>query len=228
MKSIQCIIIDDEPAAREVLQSYIEKVKVLCLVGVFSSALEAHSFVISQKVDVVFLDIKMPEMSGIEFLKSLSRQPFVVFSTAFPDYAVEGFQLNAVDYLLKPYALERFLQAVNKIMERFALVSEPEPFIFLNADKRIHKISISDIYFLEGAGDYIKFHTQEGKLLVLGTISSFAEFLAAKGFLRVHKSYVINVKHIRYIEGNQLEMPCGKVPIGASYKEQILQLIKPD
>jgi DNA-binding LytR/AlgR family response regulator len=220
---IRSIIVDDEPAAREILEGYLSKLPEFENLGSFSNALDANSFLLHNTIDVIFIDIKMPELNGMDFIKSLSPAPLVVFSTAFAEYAVEGFLVDAVDYLLKPYSFERFLQATNKVLGKLNIKNPPPaPFLFLHANKKIHRVEPQNILFIESKGDYVRFHTIDGSLLVLGTMISHANELEKCGFMRIHKSYCINLDKINYIEGNHVRIESETIPIGATYKEKLL------
>jgi DNA-binding LytR/AlgR family response regulator len=223
---INCIIVDDEPVACELLVKYISDVPALELVGVCHSAFEATEVMVQQEVHLIFLDINMPLLTGMKFYRSLANPPAVIFTTAYAEFAIEGFEVDAVDYLLKPFSFERFYQAVSKMIERSKKdLSKPEKdFILLRSDKKLHRVNIFDIYCIEGLGDYLKVHLQGKFLVVHDTMINFLESLP-ETFVRVHKSWVVSVPHIRYIEGNSIKMNEFEIPIGLKYKEDLMNTL---
>lgn len=220
------MIIDDEPLSREVLRKYLAEVKDLQLVHESPDAMDATGFLTGQPVDLLFLDIQMPGLSGISFARSLTRAPLIIFTTAYPQFAVEGFDLNAVDYLVKPYSFERFLKAVNRGLE---LLNKSQPAdtagrkIILKADRKLYAVDPSQILFMEGQGDYIRFFLQDKTLVVHGTLRSMMESLPGEEFMRVHKSYGVNLRNISFIEGNQVRIGSHSVPVSPSRREELLQ-----
>lgn len=217
--TINCIIIDDEPSSQNVLKSFISKIDYLQLKQVCNSALEAYDCLLKNPIDLLFLDINMPQLSGMSFYKSLQNPPKVIFTTAYSEYAVDGFEVNATDYLLKPFSFERFVQAVTKIKD---LHNEKIEYIVVKSDKKIHKIKIEDIYFLEGLGDYIKIHLDKNCLITYKTLKQMMNDLPITTFKQVHKSFIINKNKIDYIEGNLLIIKSNKIPIGKKYKKEFL------
>ena len=228
MNRYKCIIIEDEPLAQNVLKKYIGDQPALELLAVCNDALEAHGILTQQNVQLIFLDINLPKLSGINFIKTLIRSPLVIFTTAYPEFAVEGFELNAVDYLLKPFSFERFLKAVNKALEKLnaSTTQNNDPgktsFIFLKADKKIHKIDLDSIYYIEAIGDYMKVVTDSGQLIINETMKKLQEELPAKSFVRIHKSFIISRNRIKYIEGNYVQVEDKSIPIGATYRNDVL------
>ncbi len=235
---IKAIIVDDEPLALEIMETYINQIPEIQLIKKCENAFEANEVLKSQTIDLMFLDIQMPQLSGIDFLKTLSNPPCVIFTTAYPDYAVEGFELNAVDYLLKPISLERFLKAVNKVSEKLAskrLEHENvqhdvvEDFFFVKADKKLVKINFDEILYIEGLKDYVIIRQETGRVITLQTMKSLEERLPMSKFKRVHRSYIVNIKKITAILGNMVElMEAGKVkqlPIGKNYRDELLDMI---
>lgn len=226
-----CLIVDDEPLARQLLTSYVQQVEGLSLAGNCETALEAFAFLHKQPVDLLFLDINMPGIDGISFLRSLKTPPKVIFTTAYAEHAVEAFELDAVDYLLKPVTFERFLKAVQKALPHNATASAATPnvnaategAIFLKVNKRLLRIPNADILYLEGLGDYIKLHTTAAVHVSYLTLSKAEELLAPDRFMRIHKSYIIHLDKIRHIEGNHVRIGEQDVPIGATYREALLQ-----
>jgi DNA-binding LytR/AlgR family response regulator len=234
---IKAILVDDEPLALEIMETYINQIPDIQLIKKCENAFEANEVLKSQEVDLMFLDIQMPQLSGIDFLKTLSNPPCVIFTTAYPDYAVEGFDLNAVDYLLKPISLERFLKAVNKVSEKLSSKkmehenqpSEAEDFFFVKADKKLVKINFEEILYIEGLKDYVIIRQDTGRVITLQTMKSLEDRLPDSKFKRVHRSYIVNIKKITAILGNMVElMESGKIkqlPIGKNYRDELLEMI---
>lgn len=228
MTRYTCMVIEDEPLAQNILKKYIEDHPSLELVAICADALEAQTILNSQKVNLLFLDINLPKLSGINFIKTLIHPPLVIFTTAYPEFAVEGFELSAIDYLLKPFSFERFLKAVNKAIEKISTsttISQnnelPAPlFVFLKADKKIHKINLDSILYIEAVGDYMKVVTDSGQLLVNETMKKMLEDFPATGFIRVHKSFIVAISKIKYIEGNYMQVADKNIPIGATYSDE--------
>lgn len=227
---INCIIIDDEPLAGELLASYIEKIEDLHLLGCFTNPLDGVSFLQQNAVDLVFLDIQMPELSGLQVAKLVKPECSVVFTTAYPDYAVSGFELKALDYLVKPINLQRFLEAVNRHKEAKTYIKaetvETHPgYLFVKSEYRHQKVELSNIKFLKGMGDYVAIILQEGKLLTLEKMSAFESKLPASQFMRIHKSYLVAIDKIDYIERNRVAINGELLPIGPSYQERFWEKI---
>ena len=224
--SIKCLIVDDEPLSRDVLRSHISDHPDLELVGECKDAFEAMTALENEPVELIFLDINMPKLSGINFYKSLNQKPHVVFTTAYPEFAVEGFELDAVDYLLKPFSFERFVKAVNKVKARTG-TEEPvqQQHIMLKADKKMYKTNFDDILFFEALGDYVKVHTREKVLIVTTTLKKLLEELPDAKFIRTHKSYIISKDKLEYIEGNQIKIGEHMVSIGQAYREEVLRAL---
>ena len=230
---IRCMIIEDEPLAQNVLKKYIDEVTSLELVAVCGNALEAQETVQSKNIQLLFLDINLPKLSGINFLKTLPLPPFVIFTTAYPEFAVEGFELDAIDYLVKPFSFERFLKAVNKALSKTnrqsANTTEEKPggsFIFLKADKKVYKIDLEDFVYAEATGDYVKVITTGGQYIANLTLKKLLEELPAGWFIRVHKSFVIAANKIKFFEGNYIKVGQADIPIGAAYREDIFARLK--
>jgi DNA-binding LytR/AlgR family response regulator len=227
-----CIVVDDEPIAQQILENYISQIEALHLVGKCSNAFEALNILHREKIDVLFLDVKMPSLSGLDMLKTLQNPPKVILTTAFSEFGVESYDYGISDYLMKPVSFERFLKAVNKIVmpknlefpiekvqEKPALENE---FIFFKADKKIHKFYFKEILFFEGSGNYVKIHTENTTpLMVLEKLSALEEKLPQKQFIRVHKSFIVNTAHIKQIEGNLLKIKDKTVTISQSYKSNL-------
>ncbi len=234
------IIVDDEPLAQDVLETYIERLPHLNLVRRCNNALEANETLNSSNVDLMFLDIQMPQMTGTDFLKTLTKPPIVIFTTAYPNYALEGFELNAIDYLLKPISFERFMKAVNKAKERYDLeqsvvlpkeeeVEIGKDFIFVKSDKRLIKINYNDIIYIEGLKDYVIIRLADSRVITLQTMKSLEEKLPKLIFKRIHRSYIIAIDKINAIVGNMVEVTEKKepkhLPIGKNYREELLAII---
>ncbi|MGW8317003.1 MAG: LytR/AlgR family response regulator transcription factor [Bacteroidales bacterium] len=226
MATVTCMIIDDEPLSRDILRRYIAEVKELELAGECTDAMEATGVMAQQRVDLLFLDIQMPGLSGISFARSLTAAPLIIFTTAFPQYAVEGFELNAVDYLVKPYSFERFMKAVHRAMEILKQrrgTEEAPRRIMLKADRKLYAVDPFEILYMEGQGDYVRICFRERKLVVHGTLRQLEESMPAESFMRIHKSYVVNLKQISFIEGNQVRIGEYVVPVSSSQREELLK-----
>ncbi|MBR9998189.1 MAG: response regulator transcription factor [Cyclobacteriaceae bacterium] len=229
MKQIKCLIIDDEELAVRLIKSYIEKVPFLTLIAAVNSGFEAIEILNSKNVDLVFVDIEMPELSGMEFIRSLDRKPAFIFITAYREYAADAFEIDAIDYLVKPVSFDRFLKAVNKFYK-----SNPEKAdaytistIQLRADRKIHQIHISNISYIEGLKDYIKiFFDSRDMLIFKETLSSIEKKLTPFGFIRCHKSYLIPISKIKSFNAEGIEIKDVYIPIGRSYKVEVLKILE--
>ncbi len=224
---INCIIIDDEPLSQDILKDYVANCPELNLTGIFPNAILARDMITTGDVDLLLLDINMPVLSGISLVKSLPNPPLVIFVTAYPEFAVEGFDLDAVDYLLKPVSCERFLKAINRVVEklqneRTAETSSPGEHIMVKADKKMFRVDYNDIYYIEAQGDYIKIHTVNRTLMVYGSLSGMEDKLPADRFLRIHKSYIVSLSKIEYIEGNQVRLKEALLPVSLKYRDELL------
>jgi DNA-binding LytR/AlgR family response regulator len=230
MSTYQCLVIEDEPLAQDVLKKYIQDHPSLELVAICADALQAQQVLAKQPVSVIFLDINLPRLSGIGFLKTLAHPPLVIFTTAYPEFAAEGFELDAIDYLVKPFSFERFLKAVNKVLEKLERKttekSKAPASIFIKADKKVYKINLDDILYLEALDDYVKLVTVQQSYLVNDTLKSLQEELPATHFMRVHKSYIISKNNIVFFEGNYVRIGEKDIPIGASYREEFHNRLK--
>ena len=220
---ITCIIIDDEPSSQNVLKSFINRIDYLELTHVCNDALEALDYLKNNAIDLLFLDINMPQLSGISFYKSLQNPPKVIFTTAYSEYALEGFELEAIDYLLKPFSFERFVKAVSKIKN---LNDDKTEHIIVKSDKKLHQIKFEDIIFVEGLGDYIKVHLKDHFLITYKTLKEMKNALPSSVFMQVHKSFIINKNKVDYIEGNLAIINSNKVPLGLTYKKEFLEKFK--
>ena len=246
------LIVDDEFLARKLLQSYVQKVPELELAGTAQNAFEAFSFVKEHPVDIILLDIHMPDLNGIELARTLKNVPAIIFTTAYSEYALESYEVSAVDYLLKPIALPRFIQAIEKAVQRLSSPSANAPsenilpeqktegplptgniakekpvvdasFLMVKADYRLYKINYDELLYIEGQHEYVSFYTKGKRITALYSLKSLEEQLPADRFVRVHKSYIISIANISEIE--QVSVTCAgqKIPIGGSYREQLLQ-----
>ena len=224
---MKCLIIDDEPLSRDVIRNYVNDHPELQLEGECKDAFEAMAALESSKVDLIFLDINMPKLSGINFYKSLNQKPLVIFTTAYPEFAVEGFELDAVDYLLKPFSFERFIKAVNKAKGKVAVPEkETSDYMMLKADKKMYRTAYDDILFFESLGDYVKVYTRGRVLIIAGTLKKLLSELPATRFLRTHKSYIISMAQVEYIEGNQINIGEHIESIGQAYREEVMSRLK--
>lgn len=238
---INVIIVDDEPLALDVLETYIEKIPDLNIVSKCSNALEANAALKEHQVDLMFLDIQMPQLTGVDFLRTLAKPPKVIFTTAYANYAVEGFELNAVDYLLKPISFDRFIKAVNKAQEQInlegnesstsAIVSgnDEQDFIFVKADKKLIKVNYEDIVYIEGLKDYVIIRQMNSRIITLQTMKSLEAKLPDTIFKRIHRSYIVNIKKIKAIQGNMVEVieknQPKHIPIGKNYRDELLSIV---
>lgn len=223
--NLNCIIVDDEPLSHEVLENYIGKIPGINLEGSFYSAVDALTFLNEHRVDLIFLDINMPELSGIGMLKSLQNPPAVIFTSAYPEYAVDGFDLNICDFLLKPFSFDRFLKAVNKT-STFTLPKTNQTgtseTLSLKTGKKLYRLKLDDIFYLESAGDYIKIVTHKKTHIANDTMKHFETLLPQNEFLRIHRSFIVHISKIEYLEGNQVFIADSALPIGSNYKEALL------
>ena len=233
---MKCIIIDDEPLALELLEDFISKVPFLELAGSCSSGFEATAILQEQKIDLIFTDIEMPDFSGIDFIKSLDTKPMFIFTTAYSHYAVEGFNLNAIDYLVKPIPFHRFLKAATRAQNLLKLKIEEETpvldqkespqFIFVKSEYENLKINLADIKYIESLKDYIKIHTHKEKpILTLSSLKNFEKKLGTINFIRVHKSYIVSLKHIYSVQRNRIIIDDNWIPIGFNYRDDFIKRI---
>jgi len=221
---MNCIIIEDEPAAQSILERNIALSPGLNCCGTFPDAFSAQSYLDHATVDLMFLDINLPEMSGVSFLRSLVRPPMVIFTTAYPEYAIEGFDLEIVDFLLKPFSFERFSKAVNKAKDRMntRILPTLQTKIPVKSDRRIYQISVEDILFVESCGDYVSLYCTDKKLVVHGTLKSWEEKLTGFPFQKVHRTILVSLQRINHIEGNLIYIGSHKIPVSESYKQDLL------
>ncbi|MCF8226784.1 MAG: LytTR family DNA-binding domain-containing protein [Bacteroidales bacterium] len=224
--NLTALIIDDEPASRNILKKYLQDIPGVTLVAECRDAFEASEFLSQKNVDLLFLDINMPRLSGISFAKTLTQAPMIIFITAYPEYAVEGFDMNAVDYLVKPFSFERFLKAVNKAIEKSTSGNDGhqrDNTLLVRADKKIYALKTNDIIYIESCGDYVKIVTGECRsLIVHDTMKGFFDRLPGNEFMRVHRSYTVNISHVHCIEGNMIQTPSDAIPVSPAYRQELL------
>ncbi len=238
MSRIHCLVVDDEELARSLLENFIGRMPQLHLVDKCKDSLEAVQVLQQHRVDLLFLDIQMPELTGIELLRTLAAKPQVIFTTAYPAYALEGYALDVVDYLLKPFGFERFVQAVNKAAERIRLQQIADPahtaeaehtnnrdHLIVKSEHKIHRLRYEDIHYIQSMREYVAFYTPNGRILSLNSLKSLEEELPSDKFVRIHKSYMVAISRIEALEGNQVVIGKEKLPVGANYKEELLKRV---
>lgn len=237
--SIRCLVVDDEELARALLGNYIGRLPHLELAASCANPLEAMAVLQQQNMDILFLDIQMPELTGIEFLRTLPRKPVVIFTTAYAEYALEGYALDVTDYLLKPFSFERFLQAVNKAIALIQAKSglpkatpppvndtlPPKDFILVKAEHKVHRIKYDDILYIQSMREYAAFYTASGRILSLNSLKSLEETLPPERFIRIHKSYIVAINKIDTLEGNMVQVGKERLPVGANYREEVVQRV---
>lgn len=235
MSEIKCLIIDDEPLARKLVAGHVEKLPGWEIMGMCRNAIEAYEILMKNQIDVLFLDINMPVVSGIDFYRSLKEPPLLVFTTAYPEYAVEGFELEAVDYLVKPITFERFIKTAERIHDRLAgqkpaiapaKAKTPPDYIFIKHFSKLIKVRFEEVLYLEAQKDFVKFVTTTGELLTAMTMKDAEAILPADIFLRVHRSYIVSVPAVTAMFGNILEIGAYQIPVGANYKDMVAARIR--
>lgn len=232
-ESKKCLIVDDEPVARDILESHLEKIDRIALAGSCHSAVEAFNIMSNTRIDLIFLDINMPEISGLSFARSLNKQVKIIFTTAYREYAVDGFDLEAVDYLLKPISFERFLKAINKYLAendniqsiRSELTGNKADFFYVKSDRKMVKISFNDISFVESIGDYVKIHLDNKTITTRETISALAENLPEDLFMRTHRSFIVSLNKVESYTCEYVETGSKQVPVSRSYREEVLNIL---
>ena len=232
---INVIIVDDEPLAQDVLETLISQMPQLNLVQKCNNAIEANNVLQKEDIDLMFLDIQMPQITGVDFLRSLTNPPEVIFTTAHNQYALEGFELNVIDYLMKPISMDRFMKAVNKATEKIGSgagengEADGEDFIFVKSDKKLVKIKYDDIIYIEGLKDYVIIRMKEGRVITLQTMKSLEAKLPTNLFKRIHRSYIVSIDKINAFIGNSVEVKekgaAKLIPVGKNYKEELLVII---
>lgn len=230
--SYSCLIVDDEQLARQLLEEYVSKVPTLELKGMCKNPLEAMEILKDESIDILFLDIQMPELTGVEFIKTLQHKPATIFTTAYSEYALEGYQLDVIDYLVKPFPLDRFIKAVNKATDYIDLKQKAQnnhageaEYVLLHADHKIYKVQLNDIEYIEGLKEYVSYYTKTKRIIVLQALKSIEETLPSDRFIRVHRSYIVPIKKIKTLDGNQVQIGEKLIPIGRSYKEEVLKRV---
>ncbi len=237
--NIRCAIIDDEYLAREYIKEYAAKIPFLELEGDYNSSMKAMVPLQEGKIDLLFLDIQMPDISGLDFLRSLDRKPYVILTTAYKEFALEGYELDVTDYLLKPFSFDRFLKAVNKVHQAMQNKTEAPvsssgdeektdfkaDYLVIRADRKYYKINYEDLIYIEGQKAYVTFHSEDKKrITALASLKELEEKLPAGQFIRIHRSYIVSVKKIDALEGNQLEVKGEKLPLGKNYREEVARV----
>jgi DNA-binding LytR/AlgR family response regulator len=235
---INCIAVDDEPLALDVIEDYINKVPFLNLLKVFDNAIDAMEFLRNEKVDLMFLDIQMEELTGIQMLNIIKPKPEVIFTTAYDKFALQGYELDVTDYLLKPISFERFVKAVDKVYEKFCKVNAVKAhptevsifnprtdYFFVKSGFKLHKVTFDEILYVEGQGDYLKIVTPRARIMTLQTFKGVEDILPQSNFIRVHKSYIVAIDKIDSIEGNMIRIAEVQLPVGESYKKQFQMIL---
>ena len=232
--TIKTLIVDDEPVALDILENYIQRLDTLALVGRFTSPSKAFQYLQTAPVDLLFLDINMPNLNGIELLRSLTHPPKVIFTTAYDDYAMLGYELNIIDYLLKPIAYPRFLKALNKVIQldimpiQNVTLNTPQeaPYIFVQADKKMTKVLLSDILYIESIGNYLKIHTKEKLITTYASLTYMEEKLPKKQFVRIHRSFIIALAQLTAYTATNVDIANQTLPISRNYKLRFLELVE--
>lgn len=232
MQKLNCLIIDDEPIARQGLEGYVQQIDFLEVKGVCKNAMQANSILQAQAIDLLFLDIEMPLLSGIDFLKTTAHPPAVIFTTAYSQYALEGYQFDVIDYLLKPISFERFLQAANKALRLLSHQKQGKQddsnYIFVKTDKQLVKLNIAEILYIEGMQNYIIFHTVKEKIIALVPLKNIFELLSESAFIKIHKSFIVAKDKVESIVGNQVQIGKKRLPISTRMKKEVLEELTGD
>ena len=226
---LNCLIIDDEPLALQLLEDFVNKTPYLKLAGRFEEPLQALSVLESQKIDLLFLDIKMPDISGIDFYRSLANKPEVIFTTAYSEYAIDGFELKAMDYLVKPISFEKFITACNRVKDFIEIKNQKDKeFFFINVSHKLHKIFYDDILYLEGYKDYTKVHliSSHNPLLILHNLKYFEDLLDKKQFIRIHRSYMVSLRKINTASRKSVTINNNSLPVSDNYRDSFFSLIE--
>jgi DNA-binding LytR/AlgR family response regulator len=230
MKKLSCIIVDDEPIARKILHEFVEQIPFLDLQGKFENAEKAAVFLGRNTIDIILLDIEMPEVSGLQLLQKMHIESLVIVTTAFPKYALEGYEMDVIDYLLKPFAFSRFLKAVQKAKDYYqikhaAVATQQSSYIFIKSDKRIEKIELSEIIYAESVGNYVSIHTENKKMLAYLTMKSLESQLPIDDFIKIHQSYIVNCSKIQAIEGNEIKTTAQSLPISRNFRDSVMKIV---
>lgn len=227
--NLRCLIVDDEELGRMLIENYVQRLG-LTIVAQCRNPIEAMQVMQTNEIDLIFLDIQMPEMSGLQFIKSLTYKPLIILTTAYPEHALESYTLDVVDYLLKPIRFERFTLAVNKALERYKIRAEvihenegvEKGIILVKSEHRIHRVKLSEILYIQSLSEYVSFYLNGSRILSLGALKSLENVLPPSQFIRVHKSYIVAIDKIDFLDGNTLQVGKEKIPVGPSYKDQLL------
>jgi DNA-binding LytR/AlgR family response regulator len=223
---LTCAIIDDEYLARQYIRDYIERLPFLDLVGDYNSPLLIMDELKRNAIDILFLDIQMPDITGIDFLKILNPQPYIILTTAYKEYALEGYEHNVVDYLLKPFSFDRFLKAINKVVDMVEKERIGRTYMTIRADRKLYKINYDDLIFIEGQRAYVTFHTTQKKITALISMKELEEKLPKDQFIRIHKCFIVSIKYLESLEGNMIEICGRKLAVGSSYRDQVEKILK--
>lgn len=235
LATIKCLIVDDEPPARELIRRYIGQVSSLELIGECANAIDAFSFLQQHKTDLIFLDIQMPQLAGTDFIKSLTSAPKVIFTTAYAEYALEGYELDAVDFLMKPVSFDRFLKAIQKMFRQnkafqlpvpeTAEIKRQDPFVYFRVERKMQKVMLDEILYIESMKDYIKIYTRNGMMITKQFISTTEAMLPDKEFVRCHRSYIVSLKHVRSFTNELLEIGKTQIPIGKLFRNEVMKAL---
>jgi len=231
---IRCLLIDDEPIAIDILRSYISEVPYLEVAATCNNALASYSILQKEKIDILFLDIKMPQLTGIEFIKTLDHKPLIILVTAFSEFALDAFEYDVLDYLLKPVSFQRFLRSVNKAMNRLQaksdmVITQPQvesSFMYLKHDKKNVKVMLDDILYFEGCGNYVKVVTSTKEILTYQTLNFLEKELSGDGFIRIHKSFIVSLSKIDAYDTETVELGSLQIPIGSSYRQIVVKVLR--
>ncbi len=231
MKNIRCAIVDDEPVARKIIQEFVEKTAMLVFVEAFENAGKASVYLERNDIDLLFVDIEMPDVNGLAFVRSLTRKPMVILTTAFPEYALDGYALDIIDYLLKPIAYSRFSAAVEKAKEYHHLKSLEDThgvadYIFVRWEKRIEKLQLKDIRYVESAGNYVHIHLDDRMLIAYLTLTGLEDQLPSVDFVRTHQSFLVNFSSITAIEGNLVMLGDKTIPVSRAYRDELMAIVE--
>lgn len=237
-KNIRCLVVDDEKLARTLIETYIDKLPNLELVAQCKGPFEALPIIQKESIDLVFLDIQMPELTGIEFLKTLPHQPLAIFTTAYQEYALEGYQLDVVDYLVKPFRFDRFVQAINKAARRLSQETQyknpirnignskaERPYLLVNSNHTTHKVFLDEVLYIEGMKEYVAFHLPDRRIIALQSLKQLEIELPSALFMRIHKSYIVSREKVTAMDGNAVYLGKNQLPIGGSYKSQVQEVM---
>ena len=226
--ALKCIIVDDEPPARQILEEYVDKVMELESLGSFKSALEAQSFLENHQIDLLFLDINMPGLSGMDWIRSLSLDILVIFTTAYSEYGAEAFDVRAFDFLVKPISLSRFMTAIGRVKEHLKLKNQlgtELPHVVIKEGKRAYMVPAAEIFYLQAFGDYVRIFTSTKTYIMKERLHKFLQLLP-RSFVQVHRSYIINLDHVQYLEGNHLLVASNKVPVSHKYRQSVMEYLQ--